>query len=325
MFSAREKLKEKLNSLNDRVSDTFDFDFSAVSRRIETVEEFNDILLGDFNSGRQLFYRGERINDSNRHLLPTMLREPEKLFDDNDLGIVHIDSDFLLDYYKNLGSFVDVFSKTMGKVSKDSLYEICAFSQHYNNFSPLIDFTKSIYPSLSFALKDRDVYEDDIVLYVIEIKDEKDYTTDITTANKWIDELSIYAGRFEETDLKTALKDIIANRHKLKMTEEFKNYIEFANSKPSPKAKLIDVPTNTRMKFQQGVFLLLNDFHFFNVTYFTKGIRDEFEISKYIINKDICPYLLDLIKKETPWYQFKYLTDVESAFKIAVEHNVTKL
>lgn len=321
MFSAKDRLKEKLNILENRVSDTFDFDFSAVSRRIDTVEDFNELLMKDYNSGKQLFYRGERINDPNRHLLPTMLRNPDMLFGDNDLGIVHVDADYLLNYYSNLGSFVDVFSKTMGEVSTKSLYEICAFSQHYNNFSPLIDFTKSIYPSLSFALKDRETYEDDIILYVIEIKNDNDYTTDIDTANKWLSELSIYAGRFEEIDIKNALKDIVSNRHRINVTEDFENYIDFMNSRPSPKAKLIDVPTNTRMKFQQGVFLMLTDFHFFNVTYFTKNLRDDFEITKFIINKDICPYLLKLIQENTPWYEFKYLTDVESAFKTAININ----
>lgn len=46
----------------------------------------------------------------------------------------------------------------------------------------------------------------------------------------------------------------------------------------------IDVPTNTRMKFQQGVFMLLTDFQLFNDTYLTKNIRDSFEINKYIID-----------------------------------------
>ena len=50
------------------------------------------------------------------------------------------------------------------------------------------------------------------------------------------------------------------------------------------------------MKFQQGVFMLLTDFQLFNDTYFTKNIRDSFEINKYIIDKEICPVLVIWLK-----------------------------
>ena len=299
MFSAREHFKEKLDRLNKKINSNLDFDFSAVSKRIETIDDFTDEIMTDFLCGKQLFYRGERVNDPSRNLLPTMLRNPDKLFSDNDLGVLHIDSDYIYNYYSSLGSFVNVFNKTMGTADIDNLYEICAFAQHYYHFSPLIDFTKSVYPSLSFALKNREKYEDDIVLYVLELKNNDDYTTDIATANKWLKELDIYVSCFDE--------------------EDFRQHLERLNTRPVPKAKLIDVPTNTRMKFQQGVFLMLTDFQLFNVKYFTKNIREQFSITKFIINKDICPEILKMIEHDAPWYNYKYLTDVEAAFKIAVE------
>ncbi|MCH5320435.1 MAG: hypothetical protein J1E36_01650, partial [Eubacterium sp.] len=95
MFSAREHLKQKLESLGSKISEDLDFDFSAVSKRIETMDEFNEFIMNDFRNGKSLFYRGERINDPNRHLLPTMLRNSKELLKDSDLGIIHIDSDFL--------------------------------------------------------------------------------------------------------------------------------------------------------------------------------------------------------------------------------------
>lgn len=318
MFSAREHFKEKLDRLNKKINSNLDFDFSAVSKRIETMDDFNNEIMRDFLSGKQLFYRGERINDPNRNLLPTMLRNPDKLFSDNDLGVLHIDSDYIYNYYSSLGSFVNVFNKTMGTADIDNLYEICAFAQHYYHFSPLIDFTKSVYPSLSFALKNREKYEDDIVLYVLELKNNDDYTTDIATANKWLKELDIYVSCFDEEDIKKTVKEVIENKG-LRMTEDFRQHLERLNTRPVPKAKLIDVPTNTRMKFQQGVFLMLTDFQLFNVKYFTKNIREQFSITKFIINKDICPEILKMIEYDAPWYNYKYLTDVEAAFKIAVE------
>lgn len=318
MFSAREHFKEKLNQLNKKINSNLDFDFSAVSKRIETIDDFADEIMADFLNGKQLFYRGERLNDPSRNLLPTMLRNPDKLFSDNDLGVLHIDSNYIYNYYSSLGSFVNVFNKTMGLADMDNLYEICAFAQHYYHFSPLIDFTKSVYPSLSFALKDRKVYDDDIVLYVLELKNDDDYTTDIATANQWLKELDIYVSCFDEEDVKRTVKEVIENK-RLHMSDDFKNHLDRLNAKPVPKAKLIDVPTNTRMKFQQGVFLMLTDFQLFNVRYFTKNIREQFSITKFIINKDICPQILKIIEKDAPWYNYKYLTDVEAAFKIAVE------
>lgn len=318
MFSAREHFKEKLNQINSKLNSSLDFDFSAVSKRIETIDDFADEIMADFISGKQLFYRGERINDPNRNLLPTMLRNPDTLFSNNDLGVMHIDSNFIYNYYASLGSFVSVFNKTMGAADVDNLYEICAFAQHYYHFSPLIDFTKSVYPSLSFALKNRAVYDDDIVLYVLELRNNDDYTTNISTANQWLKELDIYISCFDEEDIKRTVKEVIENK-KLRMTDDFKKHLDRLNARPVPKAKLIDVPVNTRMKFQQGVFLMLTDFQLFNVKYFTKNIREQFSITKFIINKDICPLILKMIEKDAPWYNYKYLTDVEAAFKIAVD------
>lgn len=318
MFSARERFKSHIDKLTYRLNDTLDFDFSAVCKRIETIDEFNNEIMLDFLNGKQLFYRGERINDPNRNLLPTMYRNPEELFKGTDIGIVHIDADYIYDYYSSLGSFVDVFNKTMGRVDTNNLYDICAFAQHYYHSSPLIDFTKSVYPSLSFALKDRESFDDDIVLYVVELPDTEDYTKDINTANQWLKDINVYVSCFSEPDIKKAVKDIVDNKGLL-AHDDFMRHMEYINTAPMPKAKLIDVPTNTRMKFQQGVFLLLTDFQLFNVKYFTKNIREHFIVNKYIISKEICPRLLEIIKNDAPWYSYKYLTDVEAAFKIAVE------
>ena len=319
MFSAREYLKNRLNEFNTIVSKELDFDFSAVTKKIDTFEEFKKFLLDDFISGKQLFYRGERINSEERKLLPTMLRHIDELFKDNDLGIIHIDSKFLLDYYNSLGSFTTVYANTMGTVDENNLYEICAFAQHYYDFSPLIDFSKSIYPSLSFALKDRSEFQDDIVLFVLQLKGPEDYTDNLTVANEWIRDLSVYVSCFDEINVKSAVKEIIANKQQLSMTNEFRRHMEMINTRPTPSAKLIDVPTNTRMKFQQGVFLLLTDFQLFNGGYFTKNIREDFLITKYVISKDICPQIKALIADKAPWYEYRYLTDVEAAFKKAVK------
>lgn len=310
-------LRQKLDEISVKIEDNLDIDFSNVSQRIDDLEDFNKFILDPFLSGEKLFYRGERINDPNRRLLPTFYRDQKITLADSDLGIKHINSNFIFDYYNSLGDFVFVFNKTMGNASTEHLYEICAFAQHYYHISPLIDFTKSVYPSLSFALKDRSFFDEDIVLYVLKLKDMDDYTKDINIADKWLNELNVYVSYFDENSVRNSIRELMENK-KLVMPSDFKKHLDTISSNPAPKAKLIDVPTNTRMKFQQGVFMLLTDFQLFNDTYFTKNIRDTFEITKFIISKELCPILVDMIKSEAPWYTFENLMDIESAFKSAV-------
>jgi hypothetical protein len=213
----------------------------------------------------------------------------------------------------------------MGTADEKHLYNIAAFAQHYCNFSPLIDFSKSLYPALSFALKDRDTFENDIVLYTLELKNPDDYTDSVKTADKWLNELSIYVSLFDEKSIRAAVREALESPSLpttddiRKNQEDFRNHLESINTPNTPKAKLIDVPTNSRMRFQQGVFLLLTDFQLFNITYFTKNLREEFIINKYIISRDLCPALKEFIAKEAPWYNYKYLMDFESAFNIAVD------
>ncbi len=320
MITLKELFEQGIKQFNSSLMDNLDYDFSSVTERIDTFYDFEKKIIGDFKSDKKLFYRGERIYSSERRLIPTMLRDPKALLERSDYGILHIDSQFLFDQYSSMGGFVELYNKTMGTASTDNLYEISAFAQHYCNFSPLIDFSKSLFPALSFALKGRKEFEDDIVLYVLELKNDKDYTKNPVIANKWLRELSIYLTCFDENDVKNAIKDSIEMKLPLSVYEpdEVRKQFERLNTPPSPTAKLIDVPTNTRMKFQQGVFLLLTDFNLLRSNYLTKNIRDKFIITKYIISKELCPKLVEYIDKEIPWYSYECLMDVEGAFKAAI-------
>ena len=59
--------------------------------------------------------------------------------------------------------------------------------------------------------------------------------------------------------------------------------------------------------------MLLTDYSMFYDAYLTKSIRENFHITKYIISKDICPELLDIILAEAPWYQYECLLDIKKA------------
>lgn len=312
-------IKNKFSEFEEKISCTFDYDFSIVSQRIDDIEQFEEKIKKPYESGKQMFYRGERTASNERGLLPTMLRNPDWFLENSDSGIVHIDAKTIFDIFDAQGDFVNLFRQTMGEVSPDKLYELCAFAQHYFNFSPLIDFTKSFYAALSFAVKDRDTYDDDIVLYEIILNDEKkDYTTDVETANKWLSELDIFISSVDR-EIKKVLADKKPSKNLFKVREDIINDIEKIINQYTPDAKIIDVPINTRMKFQQGVFLLLTDFHLHGVNYFTSDLRDDFSITKYIINKDICPEIREIIHREAPWYCYKYIMDEKAAFQASVD------
>jgi hypothetical protein len=188
------------------------------------------------------------------------------------------------------------------------MFSFLAFSQHYFGISPLIDFTKSPYVALSFSLKDRTEYDSDILIYTLEIKDNDDYTNSQDIANKWIENYSVMVFRdLTKLELESPLESL--SDYKI-IYDNFKgsNFLEMN----TPHAKLIDVATNDLIRYQQGVFLLLDDFSLMGKSYLTKKIRDDFKIKKWIISKDICPDLLDLLLNSYPYYAYKHITDLSS-------------
>lgn len=283
----------------------FDFTFSAEIQKIDSIEEFEANIISPYNEGRKIFYRGERKNSITRPLLPSIFRNREGFFHANE-KVTAVNNQTLYDYYKNCSLYFELYENILGKINIDEMYSFLAFSQHYFGTSPLIDFTKSPYVALSFALKDRVEYDENILFYTLELKNQEDYTADIDTANKWIDNYSVLI--FNNVT-KLELDNPIDALYDFKIiSEKFKGHrlLEIT----SPSAKLIDVPTNDLMKYQQGVFLLLDDFSLVGKSYFTKKIRDDFTIKKWIVNKSICPALLERLNKEKPYYAYKSITNL---------------
>lgn len=129
------------------------------------------------DAGHRMFYRGERVDSLKRPLLPTLFRDRDALILPGK-RFVQVDGPFLLDYYGSSGRYLELFNRVFGKADQYHLYDICAFSQHYMNSSPLIDFTKSPYVALSFALKGKEAADNDAIIYTVEITNEDNYTTD---------------------------------------------------------------------------------------------------------------------------------------------------
>ena len=177
------------------------------------------------------------------------------------------------------------------------MYDLCAFSQHYLGWSPFIDFTKSLYVALSFGLNGQREFEHDVSLYTVEILDPEKYTRDRVTAECWLNEYHVRVYDFDR------------NAKELREVE-----------RTSPDAKIIDIATNDRMKFRQGVFLLLDQFNLVNHLYLTKNVRSSVKITKYVLNRGVCPALAALVERDTPWYCFDKLLDVGEGIRTAIRY-----
>ena len=292
--------------INERLENELDFDFHLDKNKINSIEEFESKILTPLEQGKKLYFRGERKDDLSRPLLPSIYRNKEFLFESSNM-VNLVNAEFLYSFYSKLGIYLELYEKIIGKTDVKNMYPFLAFSQHYFGFSPLIDFSKSPYSALSFALKDRSEYEEDILLYTLEIKNDNDYTDSIETANKWIEDYSVLVFRDRaKPDYESFMS----------MIDDYKTVAQNAKGKSNlldmntPSAKLIDVPTNDLMRYQQGVFLLLDDFSLMGKQYLTKKIRDEFSVKKWMINKDICPELYNMLIKENPYYAYKYITNL---------------
>ena len=310
--------EQRYGKIESELIDKFDFDYSAEERRIETFSQFCNELYTPYLQGAKCVYRGERINSLERPLVPTILRSHKELFSGVSDGIVNIDSDYLFSFYEKRGKFIDVYENTMGKANRDEMYELCAFAQHYIDVSPFIDFTKSLLVAASFAIKGKCEPENDIVIYRVGLRDPSDCTQSMKKANEWVNEFNISVFKFEKEGIRKVMKELLSSEQAKPFSPEEFAKLEKASKNDSPRARLIDVPTNDRMKFQQGCFLMLSDFSMFFSHYRTKNVRNDFEVTKFVINRSACGEILDLINKETPWYSYDCLINIEKAFQKAI-------
>lgn len=311
---ADKKLKKKL-------TDTFDYNYSAATVYINSEEDFMTHLYAPFSAGERIYYRGERVNDERRILIPSLLRSESAFRSDFKDGIVYLNNRKLYDFYKSKPNFVNVYKTMNGNFDEHSMYKMLAFAQHYLHISPLIDFTKSLYVALSFALKNKTVFNDDPVIYTVFDVGHNDTSDDIREVNKWIEDYNVAVLDHEHSLL---MRDLLTNRKHIREKNKsiITSVIEHGSDMAQaleilgnmyPQAKLIDIPTNDLMKYQQGVFLLLNRFTMVSSKYLTKSVRQSFIVNKYVINKSICPRLKDFLLQKAPHYKYDYLLSISKA------------
>ena len=327
----KDKIMQKEDILRSqfiaRLEDALDVNFGVSEIEIDTLEKFNEELYVPFLQGSGVVYRGERIHSQRRRLIPTLLRQ--KASELKELEIeksLNISGRYLFDMYVAKERFYEVYNLLYGDTDRYKMYNMTALAQHYLDLSPFIDFTKSLYVSLSFAIKGRASAEEDFVIYTVRDSSGKNSSSDIEQANEWLEGYNvnvinvILSNHIKKRnqirkpfDIKSA-GEFIEELKNRDIASEFKRYEESALSL-SPSAKLIDIPTNDLMKFQQGVFLLLDGFNLIDSRYLTKDIREDFEIKKYIVNKALIPELNKIIENEAPQYIYDRLLNISAAVR----------
>ncbi len=300
--------------LRTKLQDAFDVSYDVTQIRIDSFDDFEKELLTPFLRSSGVFYRGERICSPSRRLLPTFLRQ-EAL--SSDELYTHIDAKALFDFYTGKKAFTDVYTTLYGAPDPENQYKMLAFAQHYLDVSPFIDFSASLYVAMSFAMKGRTEFADDIVIYTAFDIGDDDTTTDENEVNEWLSRYNVGIVRAES---KEEFLKLLASRRK--SSDEIGNpllsaqkTLESLLNGVSPTAKLVNIPTNDLMKYQQGVFLLLNDFCLMDTAYFTKAVRQSFVIKKYVIDKAVCPKLQKLLQDKAPQYRYQCLLDISEAVK----------
>ena len=188
----KDKIMQKEDILRSqfiaRLEDALDVNFGVSEIEIDTLEKFNEELYVPFLQGSGVVYRGERIHSQQRRLIPTLLRQ--KASELKELEIeksLNINGRYLFDMYVARERFYEVYNLLYGDTDRYKMYNMTALAQHYLDLSPFIDFTKSLYVSLSFAIKGRASAEEDFVIYTVRDFSGKNSSSDIEQANEWLE------------------------------------------------------------------------------------------------------------------------------------------
>ncbi len=231
--------------------------YTAFKGGLSTVKSLKDIARN--KKGTITYYRGQFHGDW--ELVPSFLREiKDSVFLDHN-AYTRLTNDRRLN---------EKYEASMGETS-NNVYERSAFFQHACSFSPLIDFTFDPIVATTFAVSCPEKEEDDptvgAMVYSFQAKEgpsESDgYRVyhDLSQANRFIrDEFRlIYLNETYVALRKTyALKAFDERGNLYERRLRFDTIAEFIKAL-TPSFAFIDLPTNDRMRYQKGVFLVFHD------------------------------------------------------------------
>lgn len=241
--------------------------------RIESMEEFDSQI----RNGRYDMFRGEK--NASWTLNSSMVR---KLLSRNNHKSSVLDFTSLK---KEVAKHKEIYDKRIS--DKHKYIRFIFYLQHSISFSPFIDITRDLWIALSFAVESfQDVHdfncENDAALYAFKI----------------VQKNSLFSGFKNQGSVDKVLEKLSIGLNKVN------------NNKKMVEAYIVD-PTNLgivndRMLLQKGAFLLLNNYSILSNN-ISEQIFDSpsIMIKKFILNKEILPFIFEDLKKiiQNTWFK----------------------
>lgn len=249
---------------------------------IESYDEFIHNFPETDNSS--YWYRGHTKKDY--ELIPSIYRDT--LLDTDFFTRSRIESDYI-----DKGLW-DKLQKTLGSISLK--YNEIAFTQHSIGYSPLLDFTKNPFVSLSFCLSNfgdiASFFHHSGAIFQLNI-DGLNIIDNVKDADSAVksQEAEVLKGKpYISSIIKSEMWDRLVFRHE------------------ESTVHLIDVVTNDRMRYQKGTFLLFDKILIVGSRMLMSDRKESFmssRITKYNIKKSIKFY--EDFQKNKPQFQIRYL------------------
>lgn len=258
--------------------------------KVEKLTNIKDLI--ELENQSEIWFRGQ--TNAEWQLIPSIFRNIKKS--------ALWGWDEIYNEYNTKPKKVSLIKK-LEEVDIDTItnpYRTISFIQHSIGYSQLIDFSKTSKIPLSFALSNSaqmaSYYEDDACVYSLNVENYKILDN--------IDEIdSVVKGSkvqlFKRNEL---LVNLIRNR----------TWIDLMSGNKKSIIHLINKPTNDRMLFQKGRFILYDNVIIIDSDIYMSFSKIGFmekQLTKFVIECNNKESLFEELMKEYPQYHQRYLFD----------------
>jgi hypothetical protein len=267
--------------------------FRLYKMKIYTEKPLNsidDIINYDKQNGTS-WYRGQ--TNKNWQLVPSFFRNSKK-------SLLWDWSEIYKDY-QSKPSKVSLIKKLneIGINTSEFPYKTAAFIQHSIGYSPLIDFTRSPEVAISFALSNGSsmgsYYGDDACVFVLELSN-----CQILTDNNI------------NVALKSSKTQVFMKNELIIRLLENLMWVNLMLANEKSKIDFINQPTNDRMMFQKGTFILYDNVIIIGDEVYMSYEKIDFtkrHFIKYNIDVKSKEKLYEDLMNKYPQYHQRYLLD----------------
>ena len=285
--------------LNENLISTVEFNIDSFIYQLGSQS-----ILDNIKSKNTIFYRGQTIDCP---MSPSIVRDLKQ-----NIVINKTAFDFLIgDKNEKYESHIE---------NSSNFYEKIAFFQHSTNYSPLLDFTTKRLVAVSFALSNSDKINafnnNDSIVYGIEPKKKDDISnliTGVNVAEDFFNSKEFYIKEinsdsitfFKKYRLSLVKKTSTGTFTTTKETIEFKTFGDIRKNL-TPQFKFIDIKTNDRMKYQQGLFLVFYECVSLRGRIYFE-LNPNFKLYKFTIKKEDKRKILESIYQNEREYDLNHL------------------